>query len=82
MDFLISFIESNLILLDIIKPIKYKRHNMIIAEIKEIILPEVFKNNKYEYLANKTARPAEIIGLNIQLEISNTTQDTCNSLIK
>lgn len=76
-------IELRWILLNKIKPIKYKSDNIIIDENKEIMWWEEFcTNNEYRFLANNPEIPAAAMGLKIQFEISKTIQDTCNNLIK
>ena len=77
------FIESRLMLLDKIKPIRYKRHNIIMEEIKEIKVWEEFPSKRKNiFLAKKPARPPAARGLKIQFDISKTMQDTWRSLIK
>lgn len=75
-------IESKCILFNKIKPIKYNSDNIIIDEIREKMLLEVRANNKNEFLANIAEIPAAAIGLKIQLEMSKTMHDTCNSLTR
>ena len=77
------FTEFKLILLNKIKPIKYKRDNIAMDEANGIMWWEEFRTNSKNIFLDKNAEiPAEAIGLKIQFEISKTMQDTWSSLIK
>lgn len=66
-----------------IRPIKYIKHNIIMEEINEIMLPEEFKTNiSYKYFDIKPAAAPAATGLKIQFEISKTMHDICKSLVR
>jgi len=67
-------------LLKTINPIKYKSDNIVIDEIRAMILWDVCTNNKYEYLDKTPAINPAARGLKIQFEMSKTMLDICSNL--
>lgn len=81
--FLISFKDVVLMLLNIIKKTRYNNDKIIIEEIKAIILELLYAKNKANSIREANDdKTAAIRGLKIQLEISNTMQETFRSLSK
>ena len=81
-DFLI-FTEFRLMLLNKIKPIKYRSDNIAMDDASEIIWWEEFRTNiKNIFFAKNAEITAAATGLKIQLEMSKTMQDTCSNLIR